>query len=465
MTYSPPPIPALEIFADFATTLQVENLPLSVRDKVKTCLVDVVWGCLHVHHDGRALASLKVMNLDQLRMRASILTTAHHACAAEAAFVNAAACAATDRSDTHLPTATHPGIIIVPALIAALQERGGTGADLERGIIVGYEIMGRIARAVQSPAFSAIYRPTAVAAPVAAAIAVASALRLDRKAIVVAGSLAAQTAIGFNEWARAGTGEHVFHAGVAARNAIISAYLAAEGVEAAATALDGPSGLIAGFGAMDRVAELTRDLGIRFELDEIAFKPAPACFFAQTPVQTASSFKARMDIDEIDCVDIHVTSTAADYPGCSASTGIDSVQAAVMSIPFAVAATLRAGGLDEKAWTNFSEPKTLALASRCRVVPDPELSAAYPARSGTRIVIRMKNGESIEAFRGDFTSMDDAAVWARFRSDAVHWIGQETATGVLEAIEHLERLDKVTELAERCQPGPSRSLSLETSGS
>jgi 2-methylcitrate dehydratase PrpD len=132
-----------------------------------------------------------------------VLTSGCRAYAADAAFVGAIACAATDRSDTHLPTATHPGIIVIPDLIAALQDRGGSGEDLGRGIVIGYEVMGRIARAVMSPALASVFRPTAVAAPVAAAVAVAAALRLEERAIVVAGSLAAQTAIGFNEWARA----------------------------------------------------------------------------------------------------------------------------------------------------------------------------------------------------------------------------------------------------------------------
>jgi 2-methylcitrate dehydratase PrpD len=450
---------ALETFADFALAFRAETAPQSVRDKVKTCIVDVLWGCLQVHHDVRAKACVKVMNLGH-GLAASVLTSAHRATAMDAAYINAAACAATDRSDTHLPTATHPGIIVIPAVLAALQERGGTGADLERGVIVGYEIMCRIARAVQSPAFAAIYRPTAVVAPVAAAIAVATALGFERKAIITAGSLAAHTAIGFNEWARAGTGEHVFHAGVAARSAVTCAYLGAEGVAAATTMMEGPSGLLAGFAALDKVDRLTSELGTRFEMDEIAFKPAPACFFAQTPVQTAASFQTRIDPDTIDSIDIHVTSTAEAYPGCSAAAGIDSVQAAVMSIPFAVASTLRAGGLNESAWFDFAEPKTLDLASRCRVVADDDLSVSYPKKSGTRIVVRTRDGGEITAFRDDFISMDGEAVRSRFLSDANRWIGADQAARLLRAAERLETLPDVSEFTIRLEPVAATVLEL-----
>ena len=139
---------------------------------------------------------------------------------------------------------------MIPALLAALQDRGGSGEDLGRGIVVGYEVMGRIARAVMSPALAADFpadgrRGTGCGRSRGRRRPSGS----TRGAIVVAGSLAAQTAIGFNEWARAGTGEHAFHAGFAARNAVTCAYLAAEGSQAAATALDGPSGLLAGYGS------------------------------------------------------------------------------------------------------------------------------------------------------------------------------------------------------------------------
>ncbi|MCO5092914.1 MmgE/PrpD family protein [Bosea sp. (in: a-proteobacteria)] len=442
--------PALLTLAEFAAGLQPEALPARVRERLRSSLIDCVWGCLHLHHDARAQAALTVMPRAAGGL-AHVLTTGHRANAGDAAFVNALATAATDRSDTHLPTATHPGIIVIPAVLAALEERGGSGLDLERGIAAGYEIMGRIARAVMSPELARIFRPTAVAAPAAAAMAVASALRLDARRIAVAGSLAAQTAIGFNEWARAGTGEHVVHAAFAARNGVTSAYLAAEGFEAAPGALDGVSGLLAGYGVRARGAELTRDLGSTFEFDQIAFKPVPACFFAQTPAQVAAAMPP-LDSGGIEAVEIRVTGQAAAYPGCAAATGIDTFQAAVMSIPFAVASTLLAGRLDAGAWARFQAPELAALAARCAVVIDAELSAAYPARSGCHIRVRMSDGRLVEQRHDDFASMSAAEVRQRFRDDAAPLIGAQAAERTLAAIAALETLPQARLIGEGAEP-------------
>lgn len=446
--------PALVTIAEFAASLRIEDVPEAVRAKARTCLLDVIWGCTRVHDDARAIASLRATKLDFPEMRSAVLTTQHRASAADAAFVNAVATASTDRSDTHVATATHPGIIVIPALLAALDETGGTGADLMRGIIIGYEVMSRIARAIMSPELASIFRPTAVAAPVAAAVAVAAAMQLERDAIVGAGALAAQTAIGFNEWARAGTGEHTFHAGFAARNAVTCAFVAAHGARAAPSALDGVSGLLAGYRVRDRASELTSGLGQEWELDGIVFKPAPACFFAQTPVQVAERAARNVpDISAIEDIVIAVTAAAHAYPGCSAATDIATEQLAVMSIPFGVSSTLRAGRLDASAWADFANPAITDLAARCTVVADDALSRAYPARNGAAVRIRLSDGTVVTAEQDDFRSMDHDAVVARFIADAVPRIGEAATMRALETIAGAERLSDVRAIGVQCAPG------------
>ncbi len=438
---------ALARIADFATGLEIDAVPERVRAKARDCLLDVLWGCLHVHHDARAQAAFRTIVTDKASMRSHVLSTDHLAGPADAAFVSATACAATDRSDTHMPTATHPGIVIVPALLAALEERRGSGMDLLRGMVVGYEVMGRIGRAIVTPGFGGVYRTTAVTAPVAAAVAVATAMRLDHRAIMAAGSLASHGCVGFNQWARSGTGEHVFHAGTAARGAVVCAYLAAEGVEATESALDGVSGLLAGYGALDRAAELSHEFGVVFEMDHIAFKPAPACFFAQTPAQVAAQVAPRTGIES---VEIRVSQTAAEFPGCAASTGIASLQSAVMSIPFAVASTLLAGRIDPGSWSDFANPAIAALAARCTVVADPH------SRSGAALTITYRDGRRAEAAQEDFRSMDHLEIVARFEQDAARIIGVDQAAKVRALVENVQRLRDAGALAAACARRPEQ---------
>ena len=198
---------------------------------------------------------------------------------------------------------------------------------------------------------------------------------------------------------------------------------------------------------------MTRGLGERFEILDIVFKPAPACFFAQSPAQVAASAAARLPRGAVvESIEIRVTSAAATYPGCAEADRIATAQAAGMSIPFAVAATLLAGRVDPAAWSDFANPAVAALARRCTVVSDDSLSSAYPARCGASLGIAFAGGGTLEAVQEDFVSMDAEAVTARFRADGAARIGAAAVERTLAAIDTLETLPDAAALADLCAP-------------
>jgi 2-methylcitrate dehydratase PrpD len=440
--------PVLATFASFAMGLRVEALPAEVVEKAKLCILDVLFGMFLINSDARAQAALRATSIDAVGHSAVVVGSRHRAGAADAAFLNAVSTAATDRSDTHPPTATHPGIVVVPAVLAIADQKGGDGASVIAAVIAGYEVMCRVALALVTPELAAIFRPTALAAPTGAAIAAARVYGLSREAMIAAASLATQTANGFNEWAHAGTSEHVYHAGFAARNAVTSVLLAAEGADAAPTLLEGPAGLLAGFGARQRAGLLTATLGREFELLRIVFKPAPACFFVQTPCQVAEALvrSGPLDPESIAAVEIGTTEAALRYPGCDNKGPIDAHQSAIMSLQFSVASVLVAGGILDANWRNFADPAINALAKRSVVIADPVLTAAYPAKQGARITVIGRDGRRLERTKEDFRSLSREEVVQRFLSHAEPWLGQARAREVVECVERLASLPDVREL-------------------
>ena len=67
--------------------------------------------------------------------------------AADAAFVNAVQTAAAETNDTHPSSAVHPGMVVVPAVLAAAETAGCAGGAVIEGVVAGYETMCRVARA------------------------------------------------------------------------------------------------------------------------------------------------------------------------------------------------------------------------------------------------------------------------------------------------------------------------------
>ena len=367
--------------------------------------------------------------------------------------MNAVSTAASDRSDTHRPTAVHPGISVVPAALAAAESAGCTGATLLEAIVAGYDVMGRLARAIVRPELVAIVRPTPVVGPTAGAIAASRVRGLTVPQTVAAAALATHTGAGLNEWVHAGTGEHPFHAGFAARNAVTSALLAAHGMTAAPTILEGRSGLLAACGTPDRAAALTRGLGEDFELLHVVHKPAPACYFVQAPCQAAEALVRREPIlpDAIARVEITTTATAARYPGCDNAGPIDTLQDAIMSLQFSVASVLVHGRIAAPNWSGFTNRAVAALAARCRVVEDVTLTSASP-RQGVGLRVELVDGRTIEHGVEDFRSMTRAEVVERFLDHASPVLGEGRAAQALDLIERLDRAPDIRALTSLLRP-------------
>jgi 2-methylcitrate dehydratase PrpD len=187
------------------------------------------------------------------------------------------------REDMHAGSISHLGIVVLPALLALAQTRRVSGREFIVAAAVGYEAGGQIGRAAMDAEIARIHRPTG---PIAGAAAGARLLGLDVDQTTSALALAANTTLGFNQWAHTGGSEMFFQAGFAARNALTAVRLAELGAYASPSALDGEAGLFA--------ALRKRSAASKVELFRAApeilsgyLKPVPACNFAQTASQAA----------------------------------------------------------------------------------------------------------------------------------------------------------------------------------
>jgi 2-methylcitrate dehydratase PrpD len=256
-------------------------------------------------------------------------------------------------------------------------------------------------------------------------------------------SLASNTAGGLNAWAQAGTEDLVFHSGYAARNGVLASMLAQRGVVGPEYIFEGKAGLLEAFDARDGAAALVAHLGERYEILSIVHKPAPACIFAQGPSQVAQALVAteRFDPASIESVDVHVSRPAALYPGCDNQGPMERKAAAQMSIQFCVASILATGAIRDANWANYRDGVTNALAARCRVIADEALTEMFPAKNGTRIAVRLRDGRAVTSGQDDFRSMTDAEIIDRFLHYADDALGRANAEAIVELILRLETVN------------------------
>ena len=236
-----------------------------VRELVELHFIDTI---------GAWIASMgSVEGLLLLKFRAAMRETAKTDNALDLS-TRCALARASEIDDIHLASMTTPGGIVIPAALTLAATRPAITADeLAAAIVVGYEAMTRLGRAIDGP--SVLYRgiwPTYFAAPFAVAAVAARILKLDATQTAHALALALTLSA-------AGVGQHLgettarwFAIGEAATKGLTSARAAQQGFTSDLDLL-ADNFLPQIFGISPQIEALTDGLSKQSTLTEVSFKP------------------------------------------------------------------------------------------------------------------------------------------------------------------------------------------------
>ena len=367
------------------------DISAAAREKLRICLLDFLACAFEARtlpwaRQAQALASAGAGPC-------AIIGTSVKAPAIDAVFANSIAGHGLVREDMHTGSVSHLGIVVLPPLLALAQERRVDGRSFAAAAIVGYEVGGRIGRAIVTPEFARTFRPTGFCGPLAAAAASSRLLGLDEKATASALSLAANFVGGQNQWPHTGADEMFFEAGIAARNGLTAARLAALGAYGSEKALDGEAGLLTAYRPDHKAPEVRLFEG-EPEIMSVFFKPVPVCNFAQTPCLAAVALAKENHVDPSDVASVEVSASRAAkaYPGCDYPGPFARVLQAKMSIQYAVASALMRGAVDEASYVKLDDPALIALAAKVTVHAGDEFTAAFPLKQGAEVTVRLKDG-------------------------------------------------------------------------
>ncbi len=315
--------------------------------------------------------------------------------AAMAAFANGVAAHAFELDDVHEEGISHPGAVVVPAVLAAGREQRVTGATLLDAVVTGYEAMGRAGIAVGAAAhMRAGFHPTGQSGVFGAAAAVGAVLGLDATALRDALGIAASFSSGTTEFSQSGGMSKRLHAGRAAEGGLTAAFLAADGVTGPAGGLDGRYGFCRVFTTAPRIDLLTARLGSRWMVDEITVKPYAACSDIHPLIDAALQLRADgVDPDRIVRIEAEVPTKAAEQ---NALDGTTSVMAAQYSGPFNIAAAFLADPGDPATYEPdcIIDPRLATLQAKVApLTPRAEFDATYAWKLGGRVRVHTENGE------------------------------------------------------------------------
>ena len=136
-----------------------------------------------------------------------------------------------------------PSAALVPAILAAGQELGSTGAQMLDAYVAGYEVWANLVERETDVHHMKGWHPTGIFGAIGAAAACAALRKLDAKQSSYALGLGASQSAGL--MANFGSMAKPFHAGRAAQAGVMAARLAAGGFTAQPDVLEHPQGFLA----------------------------------------------------------------------------------------------------------------------------------------------------------------------------------------------------------------------------
>lgn len=334
-----------------------------------------------------------------------------------ATMVNGTATHGEDYDDTFEGGPVHAGAVVVPAVLAAAQAHGLSGADVYRGIAVGCELMCRLCSVAPKKVHKAGFHPTAVFGALGAAAGVASALRLPATQWVQALGIVGSMASGIIEYLAEGTWTKRMHPGWAAHAGYRAVRMAQAGFTGPRTLFEGEHGFFHAFANQDDndFTETLAGVGTRWLAADIAFKPYACGTMTHPYVDCARKLVADgLDPALVERID------------CNTAEGIvhrlweplpqkqlpPNGYAAKFSVPYAIAVGMLRGdaGLNDYEEPVVHDPVVRALAAKVFYVIDPD--NPYPQRFTGHLRVRTTDGRILEATQDFFRGGKDAPLGA-----------------------------------------------------
>ena len=331
-----------------------------------------------------------------------------------AAMTNAALAHLWEVDDAHRSSTSHPGIVVVPTVLALAPTLPGlTAADLRDAIVAGYEAILRVGAFLGAEHY-AVNHTTATAGAFGAAAAAGRLTGIDPERMLWALGHAGTQAAGLWQFLDDGaTGAKMLHAGLAARAGLTAARMAAAGIPGAAHVLEGPRGALKAWKIAGGDPALLVPQGPEM-INDVTIKAWPTCGQMHSALDCAQALVAGdgwPGPDAVVSVLVEVPSAARAIAG---SRDPRNLSQAKFSTSFCIAAALSGNPPDFRGCTPalLERPEPRAMEARVSLASPPEFDARFPRERPARVSVTLTDGRILSEERA-FRRGDPEAPWDR----------------------------------------------------
>jgi 2-methylcitrate dehydratase PrpD len=442
---------ALPAFAAWASTAR--DFGSVARDRAIDAIIDTV-GCMLAGAGDPVVADLRMAFAREIGATGAAPVVGGRRChESRAALINGTAAHALDFDDNFRPGRAHASAVLVPALLAVAAQRNVSGGALVDAYIVGLEALAFVGRGVNNAHNVAGWHPTGTVAAIGAAAGVGRLMGLDAEALAGAMANAVSSAAGTK--AQFGTAMKPVHAGLAARNAVEAAQLAAAGIRGNPAILDHPFGFRALYGGSGGRGwnEATIGSPLAIESDGLVPKLYPCCGSTHYALDMVFDLKRRHGFAAADVAALQVAVGPANHASLPYGEPADAMQAR-FSMPYCLALALLQDHIGLEDFTDAAvmrpEVKRLVPLTTMTII-----DAAAPSGLPHRLVLTLKSGAVLRSerheVRGSILEPLTAAEKERKFSSCLHWAGisSAAAAALYADLRGLDRLDETSPILAR----------------
>lgn len=390
----------LQALSQFSAHFEFGNAVPEVQDQARYVLLDTV-GAIIAGSAEPEMAALSERLASGVGP-ASVIGSTHRAAADRAALLNGTAGTFMEMDEGNRFSRGHPGIHVIPAVLAYAEEKALSGSDVMSALIVGYEVGSRVGYATK---LRGSMHPHGTWGTVGAAAAIARLARFDearmREAINVASSLTLATSK--RTMLEGGLVRNVY-AGVSNHMGLLACTLVESGFSGERDGLRSIFGSVVSDSF--EATRLSEGLGSTWHIRRNYFKRHSCCRYnhgALDALDRLIAARGPITAHAVDRVEVTSYLYAAELNDQSPRNTL----AGKFSVPFAIATRLVNGssGVASFTWDAIRNPAIQALAKRVTVHEDPAMTKRLPEFRPARVEVFLKDGgrlvEETDINRGD----------------------------------------------------------------
>lgn len=314
------------------------------------------------------------------------------------AFLNGFAAHVLELDDGHRHGMIHLGASIITAVLDVAEKENLKSDDVLRGIVMGYEVAVRCARAVQPGHKERGYHVSGTCGTIGSAMGIAFACGYNKSQLLSTLACAVSSAAGVLEIQEQASELKPYNVGRAAMAGVVAAQIGK-------LALPGPDDIMGGKRGFRAALTDTPKLGFLTDFNEKEYciegiyqKVHAACRHCHPAIDATIDMRNDLNLkpEQVEKIEVRTYKLAV---GSHDHTQIMGISSAKLSTPYAVALAIVKGsaGYADYNEDNLNDYWIKNLTHKVSVIEDENLTVQSPAVRGARVTIYLKDGNIYEA--------------------------------------------------------------------